>query len=78
MSCLCPAAIAAVATPGRSGTTNEPEAEMAKNAGKSFRVFVPGNNGATGNFPRINAGNRKNCPCHNPMMRRMSLRPRAS
>ena len=49
MSRLCPAAIAARAAPRRSGAANEFEAEAAKNAGKSFRVFVPGNDGSTGN-----------------------------
>jgi hypothetical protein len=49
-----PAAIAAPAAPSRSRAANEFEAEAAKDAGKGFRVFVPGNDGATGNVARIN------------------------
>src|SRR5262245_47271074 len=59
VSRLRPAAIAAGAAPRRSGAANEFEAEAAKNAGEGFGVFVPRNDGATGNVARINRRQQK-------------------
>ena len=77
MSCLCPSAIAAAATPGSSGTTNEPDTEMAKDAGKRFRVVVPCNNGAAWNLRRINAGQEKELSVPQRNYRGVELNPRA-
>ncbi len=59
MSRLCPAAIAATATPSSSGTANEAETKAAKNAGESFRIVVSCNDSAAGNILRINPRQEK-------------------
>ena len=59
MSGLGPSPIAAAATASRSGSAHEPETEMAKHAGKRFRVVVPCDDGAAGNLARINTWQEK-------------------
>src|SRR6187200_2858624 len=59
VSGLGPSPIAAAATASRSGSAHEPETEMAKHAGKRFRVVVPCDDGAAGNLARINAWQEK-------------------
>jgi hypothetical protein len=59
VSGLGPSPIAAAATASGSGAAHELETEMAKHAGKRFRVVVPCDDGAAGNLARINTWQEK-------------------
>jgi len=53
---------AIAAATGGSSAANETESEAAENAGKSFRIVVPRDDGATRDLARIEAGQEKKLP----------------
>jgi hypothetical protein len=59
VSGLGPSPIAAAATASCSGAAHKPETEVTKHAGKRFRIVVPCDDGAAGNFAWINTWQEK-------------------